>query len=115
MIPVNREGAPDRGATVGHEGLGVGHVVQEGPLDIEGRALDHARERTRGQTEGEEEEHVEDPVNLLSEIKNIGFRNIFLAVPIFGFSTTFEFTNDNYYHRNLSPDHLYLYSKINIK
>lgn len=60
-------------------------------------------------------EHVEDPVNLLSEIKSIGFRHIFLAVPIFGFSTTFEFTNDNYYHRNLSPDHLYLYTNHTLR
>jgi len=56
-------------------------------------------------------EHVEDPVKLLTELKNIGFKNFFISVPLFGFSTHFEAMNENYYHRQLAPDHSYLYTE----
>jgi len=55
-------------------------------------------------------EHVEDPLSLLDEIKKMGFRHIFVSVPMFGMSTYFEAALDNYYHRQLSPDHIYLYT-----
>lgn len=55
-------------------------------------------------------EHVEDPVFLLESIRNIGFKNIFISVPMFGISTYFEAIFGGHYHRQLSPDHIYLYS-----
>jgi 2-polyprenyl-3-methyl-5-hydroxy-6-metoxy-1,4-benzoquinol methylase len=56
-------------------------------------------------------EHVENPVNLLLDIKKLGFKNLFISVPLFSFSTLFEAIYDDYYHRQLSPDHIYLYTE----
>ena len=56
-------------------------------------------------------EHLPDPVKAISSLIEGGYEYLYISVPMIGLSSYIEAISDTFYHRHLSPDHLYAYSE----